>query len=79
MSALPGRPDLDQPRRRARELLRAAAANDEEALRRIRAVSEKQTLSAAQRASTRSSRIASSPGGSGCCGKNSSGHCHLVP
>ncbi|HTX25476.1 MAG TPA: DUF5655 domain-containing protein, partial [Streptosporangiaceae bacterium] len=48
MSALPGRPDLDQLRRQARELLRAAAANDEEALSRIRAVSEKQTLSAAQ-------------------------------
>jgi hypothetical protein len=48
MSALPGRPDLDQLRRQARELLRAAAANEEEALRRIRAVSEKRTLSAAQ-------------------------------
>src|SRR5690348_4725830 len=53
MSALPGRPDLDQLRRQARELLRAAAANDEEALRRIRAVSEKQTLSAAQLAIAR--------------------------
>ena len=39
MSALPGRPDLDQLRRQARELLRAAAASDEEALRRIRVVS----------------------------------------
>lgn len=53
MSALPGRPDLDQLRRQARELLRAAAASDEEALRRIRAVSEKQTLSAAQLAIAR--------------------------
>src|SRR5215469_9130850 len=53
MSALPGRPDLDQLRRQARELLRAAAANGEEALRRIRAVSEKQTLSAAQLAIAR--------------------------
>jgi hypothetical protein len=53
MSALPGRPDLDQLRRQARELLRAAAANGEEALRRIRAVSEKQTLSAAQLAVAR--------------------------
>src|SRR5690349_1227249 len=53
MSVLPGRPDLDQLRRQARELLRAAAANDEEALRRIRAVSEKQTLSAAQLAIAR--------------------------
>ncbi|HEY2316492.1 MAG TPA: DUF5990 family protein [Streptosporangiaceae bacterium] len=53
MSTLPGRPDLDQLRRHARELLRAAAASDEEALRRIRAVSEKQTLSAAQLAIAR--------------------------
>ena len=53
MSALPGRPDLDQLRRQARELLRAAAANDEEALRRVRVVSEKQTLSAAQLAIAR--------------------------
>jgi hypothetical protein len=53
MSALPGRPDLDQLRRQARELLRAAAAGEEEALRRIRAVSEKQTLSAAQLAIAR--------------------------
>src|SRR5215831_2950750 len=53
MPALPGRPDLDQLRRQARELLRAAAANDEQALRRIRAVSEKQTLSAAQLAIAR--------------------------
>src|SRR2546421_4105194 len=53
MSALPGRPDLDQLRRQARELLRAAAANDEEALRRVRVVSEKQTLSAAELAIAR--------------------------
>src|SRR5262245_38613700 len=53
MSALPGRPDLDQLRRQARELLRAAAASDEQALGRIRAVSQKQTLSAAQLAIAR--------------------------
>lgn len=53
MSALPGRLDLDQLRRQARELLRAAAANDERALDRIRAVSQKQTLSAAQLAIAR--------------------------
>src|SRR5215813_4438639 len=53
MSALPGRPHIDQLRRQARELLRAAAANDEVALRRIRAVSQKQTLSAAQLAIAR--------------------------
>jgi hypothetical protein len=61
MSALPGRPDLDQLRRQARELLRAAAANDEEALRRIRAVSDKQTLSAAQLAIAREHGFASWP------------------
>ena len=53
MSALPGRPHIDQLRRQARELLRAAAANEEVALRRIRAVSQKQTLSAAQLAIAR--------------------------
>ena len=53
MSALPGRPDLDQLRRQARELLRAAAAGDERALRRIRVVSQQQTLSAAQLAIAR--------------------------
>src|SRR5215469_16130678 len=53
MSALPSRPDLDQLRRQARELLRAAAASDEAASRRIRAVSQKQTLSAAQLAIAR--------------------------
>ena len=53
MSALPGRPDLDQLRRQARELLRAAAAGDERALRRIRAVSQQHTLSAAQLAIAR--------------------------
>jgi Family of unknown function (DUF5990)/Domain of unknown function (DUF5655) len=61
MSALPGRPDLDQLRRQARELLRAAAASDEEALRRIRAVSDKQTLSAAQLAIAREHGFASWP------------------
>ena len=53
MSALPRRPDLDQLRRQARELLRAAAANDEQALRRIHAVSQQQTLTAAQLAIAR--------------------------
>jgi hypothetical protein len=62
MSALPGRrPDLDQLRRQARELLRAAAAGDEEALRRILAVSQKQTLSAAQLAIARAYGFASWP------------------
>jgi hypothetical protein len=53
MSELPGRPQLDQLRRQARELLRAAADGDAEALRRIQAVSEKRTLSAAQLAIAR--------------------------
>jgi Family of unknown function (DUF5990)/Domain of unknown function (DUF5655) len=53
MSALPARPDLDQLRRQARQLLRDAAAHDEQALGRIRAVSQKQTLSAAQLAIAR--------------------------
>ncbi|HEX6453788.1 MAG TPA: DUF5990 family protein [Trebonia sp.] len=53
MSELPGRPDLDQLRRQARELLRAAGASEAEALRRIQAVSEKRTLSAAQLAIAR--------------------------
>ena len=53
MSELPGRPDLDQLRRQARELLRAADADDEDAIRRIRAISGKRTLSAAQLAIAR--------------------------
>ncbi len=53
MPALPGHPDLDQLRRQARELLRAAAASDEQALRRIGVVSQKQTLSAARLAVAR--------------------------
>jgi len=61
MPALPGRPDLDQLRRQARELLRAAAASDEQALRRIRVVSQKHTLSAAQLAIAREYGFASWP------------------
>jgi hypothetical protein len=61
MSALPGRPDLDQRRRQARELLRAAAANEEQVLRRIRAVSKKQTLSAAHFAIAREHGFSSWP------------------
>jgi Family of unknown function (DUF5990)/Domain of unknown function (DUF5655) len=48
MSQLPDRPDLAQLRRQARELYRAAAGGDTEAVRRLRQVSEKTTLSAAQ-------------------------------
>jgi hypothetical protein len=48
MPDLPERADIDQLRRRARELLRAAAAGEPEALTRLRAVSERPTLAAAQ-------------------------------
>jgi uncharacterized protein len=53
MSQLPDRPDLAQLRRQARELHRAAAGGDTEAVRRLRQVSEKTTLSAAQLALAR--------------------------
>ena len=48
MPQLPDRPDLDQLRRQARELLRAAQGGDPAALRRLRTVSDKVTLSTAQ-------------------------------
>jgi hypothetical protein len=48
MPQLPDHPDLAQLRRQARELLRAAAGGDAGALRRVRQVSEKTTLSTAQ-------------------------------
>jgi hypothetical protein len=50
MPGLPDRPDLDQVRRQARELLRAAVSGDPAALARIRVVSSRMTLSAAQQA-----------------------------
>jgi len=53
MSELPDRPDLDQLRRQARELLRAAAYGEPRAVTRLRAVSERKTLSAAQLAVAR--------------------------
>lgn len=53
MSELPGRPDLDQLRRQARELLRAARDGEPRAVTRLRAVSERVTLSAAQLAVAR--------------------------
>jgi hypothetical protein len=53
MSGLPDRPDLDQLRRQARELLRAAANGEPGAVARLRAVSERVTLSAAQLALAR--------------------------
>jgi hypothetical protein len=53
MPELPERPDLDQLRRQARELLRAAAKGEPAAVPRLRAVSERVTLSAAQLAVAR--------------------------
>jgi hypothetical protein len=53
VSELPRRPDLDQLRRQARELLRAATAGDQRALARLRVYSERVTLSAAQLAVAR--------------------------
>jgi hypothetical protein len=61
MSELPGRPNLDQLRRQARELLRAAADGEPSALPRIRAVSERVSLSAAQLAVAREHGFASWP------------------
>lgn len=48
MSRLPDRPDLDQLRRQARELLRAAKRGEPLAVGRLRVVSLRPTLSAAQ-------------------------------
>jgi hypothetical protein len=53
MPDLPERADIDQLRRKARELLRAAVAGEPEALARLRAVSERATLAAAQLAVAR--------------------------
>jgi hypothetical protein len=53
MSGLPERPDLDQLRRQARELLRAGANGEPRAVDRLRAVSPHVTLSAAQLALAR--------------------------
>jgi hypothetical protein len=61
MSRLPARPDLDQLRRQARELHRAALAGDTGALRRLRQVSGSVGLSAAQLAIAREYGFASWP------------------
>ena len=53
MSGLPDRPDLDQLRRHARELLRAAVNGEPHAADQLRAVSPRVTLSAAQLALAR--------------------------
>ena len=61
MSTLPGRPSLNQLRHQARELQRAAADGDEDSVRRVRAVSPRPTLSAAQLAIAREYGFASWP------------------
>lgn len=61
MSELPGRPNIDQLRRQARELLRAAADGEPSAVARIGAVSERVSLSAAQLAVAREHGFASWP------------------
>ena len=61
MPELPDRPNLDQLRRQARELLRAAADGEPSALTRIRAVSGRVSLSAAQLAVAREYGFASWP------------------
>jgi hypothetical protein len=61
MPELPGRPNIDQLRRQARELLRAAADGEPSALARIRAFSERVSLSAAQLAVAREYGFASWP------------------
>lgn len=53
MSGLPDRPDLAQLRRQAKELHRSAVAGNGEGLRRLRIVSDRPTLSAAQLAVAR--------------------------
>jgi hypothetical protein len=53
MPELPDRPDLDQLRRQARELLRVADNGEPGAVARLRAVSDRVTLSAAQLAVAR--------------------------
>jgi len=59
MTDLPARPDLDQLRHQARELLRAAQRGDPEATTRIHAVSEQIILSSAQLALAREYGFAS--------------------
>ena len=61
MSELPGRPNIDQLRRQARELRRAAADGESAALARVRAFSERVSLSAAQLAVAREYGFASWP------------------
>jgi ankyrin repeat protein len=61
MPELPIRPDLDQLRHQAKDLLREARSGDDAAAVRIRAVSEQQTLASAQLALAREYGFASWP------------------
>src|SRR5262252_5676640 len=61
MPSLPTRPDLEQLRRQAKELLRAPRAGDTAAIARIRAVSDQLTLAATQLALAREYGFASWP------------------
>src|SRR5262245_17514738 len=61
MPSLPAHPDLDQLRRQAKELLRAAEAGDTAAIARIAAVSDELTLATAQLALAREYGFASWP------------------
>jgi uncharacterized protein len=61
MPGLPERADINQLRRRARELLRAAVAGEPEALARLRAVPGRPTLAAAQLAIAREHGLPSWP------------------
>ena len=61
MSELPGRPSIDQLRRQARELQRAAADGEPAALARIHAFSHRVSVSAAQLAVAREYGFASWP------------------
>lgn len=62
MMELPDRPDLAQLRRRAKELHRAAAAGQPDALRRLRALSRPPRLADAQLAIARENGFSSWPG-----------------
>src|SRR5579859_3906281 len=61
MPTLPGNPNLDQLRRQAKELVRAARMGDTAALERIRSVSGEVTLAAAQLAIARDYGMVSWP------------------
>jgi ankyrin repeat protein len=58
---LPAHPNLDQLRRQAKDLLRAAGAGDADAVQQLRLVSDRVTLSAAQLALARGYGFASWP------------------